>query len=142
MRPATSGQWQVTRTNGEAVIFEAATEREAQLLARESFPGDTCFEVQLLATVCERCRAAVPAGERCEACRARREARKRNFIVRATFLVKAGWTPVYEARVKAFGLVGATALGVRQAKRESVKRGARISQTKIEVLNVQKSAGK
>lgn len=39
MRGATISQWQVTRTNGERVVFETATEREAQLLARERLPG-------------------------------------------------------------------------------------------------------
>ena len=139
MRAATISRWQITRTSGERVVFEAATEREAQLLARESFPDDLRFEISLLSTICERCRAEVPAGQRCEACHAKREARKRPFIVRIVFLLKAGWTPAYEARVRAFGIAGAAVLGVREAKRSSVKPRARIAQTKIDVINVRRA---
>lgn len=138
----TIGQWQVTRTNGERLVFEGETEREAQLLAREAFPEDSTFEVVLVSRLCERCRATVQAGARCEACAARREARKRAFVVRVAFLLRGGWTLLHETRVKAFSVVGATALGVREAKKASVRRGARIAQTKIEVLTVRKQAGR
>ncbi len=140
MRQATISRWQITRTSGEQVVFEGQTDREAELLARVSFPEDERFEVALISTLCERCRAEVPAGGRCEACHAKRDARKRTFIVRVAFLLKAGWTPAYEARVRAFGLAGATALGVREAKRSAVKPRARIAQTKIDVIAVRKQA--
>ena len=142
MRGTTIGKWQVTRTTGECLVFEGETEREARLLAREAFPDDARFGVELISRVCERCRATVAAGARCESCKAMREARKRLYVVRASFLVKAGWTPMCEVRVRAFGLVGASALGVREAKKATVKRGARITQTKIEVLHVRKQAGR
>jgi hypothetical protein len=136
------GQWQVTRANGERVVFEGQTEREAQLLAREAFPEDGRFEVMLISRICERCRATVPGAGRCEACQAKRDARKRSYIVRVAFLLRAGWSAPFEARVKAFSVAGATALGVREAKRTGVKRGARITQTKIDVLAVRKSAAR
>jgi hypothetical protein len=136
MRSGVTGRWQVTRTNGERVIFEAATEREAGLLARESFPEDDRFELALLSMMCARCRAVMPAAGRCELCRARREARKRGFIVHVAFLVKAGWTARYEARVKAFTPAGAAALGVREAKRARVKPRARVSQVRLEVIRM------
>ena len=139
MRAATISRWQITRTSGERIVMEGATEREALLLARESCPDDLRFEIHLLSTICERCRTEVLAGQRCETCHAKREARKRPFIVRVSFLLKAGWTPVYEARVRAFGLAGATALGVREAKRSAVKPRARIAQTKIELIAVRKA---
>lgn len=138
MWATTISRWQITRTSEKQIVFEAATEREARLLARESFPEDERFEIALISTLCERCRAEVPAGGRCEVCHAKREARKRTFIVRVRFLLKAGWTAAYEARVRALGLAGATAVGVREAKRSAVKPRARIAQTKIELVAVRK----
>jgi hypothetical protein len=54
-------------------------------------------------------------------------------------LVKAGWTRPYEARVRAMGIVGATAVAVREAKQVLVKPRARITETSIRVIPVRRS---
>lgn len=123
MPAATIRQWRVTRASGESVLIEAETEREVQLLARESWPEDAgAFRTGLISSICAKCRTTVPVGGTCETCRGRRDQGQRTFIVRVAFLLNGGWTSTYEARIRAMGVTGATALGVREAKRAGVKR--------------------
>jgi hypothetical protein len=59
----------------------------------------------------------------------------RTWVVTATFLVKNRWIEK-EVKVKAGGLVGALTKGVREAKLQAVKPGARILQTKATLVPV------
>jgi len=69
---------------------------------------------------------------------ARREARKRLWLVGASFLVRRGWTKPVEVRVKAFGLSGAAMHGTREARRTSLKPGTRVQQVRLTIVALPK----
>ena len=69
---------------------------------------------------------------------ARKEARKRLWLVEATFLVRRGWTKPTEVRVKALGLSGAVMHGTREARRATMKPGTRVQQLRLTVVAVPK----
>jgi hypothetical protein len=71
---------------------------------------------------------------------ARCEARKRLWIVRASFLIRRGWTRKQEVHVRAAGLTGAVMLGTREARRAALPRGTRVAQVQLTVLPVPRSA--
>lgn len=63
--------------------------------------------------------------------RARREP-SRQWVIEVSFLLaKGGWTRPYQARPFAFGLIGAIAKGVREAKKAEVKPRSHIKNTKV-----------
>jgi hypothetical protein len=70
--------------------------------------------------------------------KASREARKRFWLVRASFLTKRGWSVEKEVRIRAAGLVGATALGLREAKRTILEPRTRVQATRVQILPVAK----
>lgn len=69
---------------------------------------------------------------------ARKEARKRLWLVEASFLVRRGWTKPVAVRVKAMGLSGALLHGSREARRAALKPGTRVQQPKLTALAVGK----
>jgi len=69
---------------------------------------------------------------------AKREARKRLWLVEASFLVRRGWTKAVEVRVKALGLSGAVMHGTREARRATLKPGTRVKQLRLTVVAVPK----
>lgn len=134
-----NGQWRATRADGQTTVFEAESEREATLLARESWGSDSTFTLTLVGRSCPQCGATFgPEVKGCPACKARRDERKRPYLATVMFLLKGGWTRPHEARVRAMGIVGATAVAVREAKRAVVKPRARIAEMKVSVVPVRK----
>ena len=71
---------------------------------------------------------------------AARLARQRTWLVRVSFLARQGWTPEREVRVKAAGLAGAAMKGVRAARKEALKRGARVGQCRVCIIPVARRA--
>jgi len=65
-----------------------------------------------------------------------REKRKRLWIVEVSFLVRRGWTDTFELRVRALGLTGAVAKGVREARRTHLPRGTRVQQVRVGAIAV------
>jgi hypothetical protein len=72
----------------------------------------------------------------------RRDARKRLWLVRVSFLTRRGWTPEREVRVRAAALTGATMLGVREARRQSLVRGTRVGQARVSIVAIPRSGGR
>jgi hypothetical protein len=58
----------------------------------------------------------------------------RQWVIVVSFMLKNGWTRPYEAKVRAFGLVGAVSKGIREAKCASVRPRARIKNTKVTMV--------
>jgi hypothetical protein len=71
---------------------------------------------------------------------AAREARKRMWIVRVTFLTSKSWAIEREVRVRAAGLTGAVMQGVRQARREALPPRTRVRQAAVKAIPVPGSA--
>jgi len=60
-----------------------------------------------------------------------REPRGRMFLVQVSFLTKRGWSETFDVRVRAKGLAGAIWMGVRQARREHLKKRAHVRQARV-----------
>ena len=63
-----------------------------------------------------------------------REARGRIFLVQVAFLTKRGWSETFEVRVRAKGLAGAIWHGVRQARRQNLKKRTRVQQARVTAI--------
>ena len=72
--------------------------------------------------------------------RAAREARKRTWLVEVRMFVKNRWIESGTLRIKAMTASGAAAIGVRQAKRDSLKPRTRVGQVVLTITPVPGSA--
>ena len=55
----------------------------------------------------------------------------RLFVVQVAFFTKRGWSDTFEVRVTAKGMAGAVWRGLRQARREHIKRSAHVRQMRV-----------
>lgn len=66
--------------------------------------------------------------------RAAREARRRQFLVRAAFLVRGGWTRDVEVRVRAQTMTGAAMRGVQEARKLALRPRTRVNEARLVVI--------
>lgn len=88
-------------------------------------------------TYCEFCNSCNLHGQEDptpEMIRPPREPRGRMFLVQVAFLTKRGWSETFEVRVRAKGLAGAIWNGVRQARRQHLKKRTRVQQARVTAL--------
>ena len=88
-------------------------------------------------TYCEFCNSCNLHGQddpTPEMIRPPREARGRMFLVQVAFLTRRGWSETFEVRVRAKGLAGAIWNGVRQARREHLKKRTRVQQARVTAI--------
>lgn len=69
-----------------------------------------------------------------------REARKRTWIVRVRMLVKNRWIESGDFKVRSMGAANASALALRQARREHLKPRARVAQFTVSITPVRRAA--
>jgi hypothetical protein len=67
---------------------------------------------------------------------ARREERKRLWVVTVSFLTRRGWSPEQQVRVRAGAFTGAAMRGIREARRCALPPKTRIAQARLTVLPV------
>lgn len=66
---------------------------------------------------------------------AAREARKRLWLVRSSFLTRSGWTRDVDVRVRAQTMTGAAMRGVQAARRMALEPRTRASQARFTVVS-------
>ena len=80
---------------------------------------------------CNRCNLHGQDEPSPEMIRPPREPRGRMFLVQVSFLTKRGWSETFDVRVKAKGLAGAIWMGVRQARREHLRKRTHVRQARV-----------